>query len=98
MRPRSSAVAGTAYSGQKSLHAVRVRCSVWLGLTSLRPGCASAFIHRDVLARFLDAEDMRTSIECLFGDAAARTLGFTSQGLSPWAGLAMALHDARPNS
>jgi hypothetical protein len=51
-----------------------------------------------VLTLFLDAEDMRTSIECLFGDAAARTLGFTSQGLSPWAGLALALHDARPNS
>lgn len=32
---------------------------------------------------------------CLFGDAPARTLGFTPQGLSPWAGLALALHDAR---
>jgi hypothetical protein len=98
MRPRSSTVAGTAYLGRKSLHAVRVRCSVWFGLTSLRPGCASAFIHRDVLARFLDAEDMRTSIECLLGDAAARTLGFTSQGLGLWAGLAPALHDTRPSS
>ena len=45
----------------------------------------------------LDAEDMRTCIECLFGDAAARTLGFTPRGLSPWAGLALALHDARSN-
>jgi hypothetical protein len=53
---------------------------------------------REVLAPFLDAEDMRTCIECLFGDAAARTLGFTPMGLSPWAGLALALHDARPNS
>jgi hypothetical protein len=52
---------------------------------------------REVLAPFLDAEDMRTCIECLFGDAAARTLGFTPQGLSPWAGLALALHDARCN-
>ena len=50
---------------------------------------------REVLAPFLDAEDARTSIECLFGDAAARTLGFTPRGLSPWAGLALALHDAR---
>jgi hypothetical protein len=38
---------------------------------------------------------MRTCIECLFGDAATRTLGFTPRGLSPWAGLALALHDAR---
>jgi hypothetical protein len=50
---------------------------------------------REVLAPHLDAEDMRTCIECLFGDAAGRTLGFTPRGLSPWAGLALALHDAR---
>ncbi|MEK7743429.1 MAG: hypothetical protein AAB578_03500 [Elusimicrobiota bacterium] len=52
---------------------------------------------REVLIPYLDAEDMRTCFECLFGDAAARSLGFTPQGLSPWAGLALALHDARPN-
>lgn len=50
---------------------------------------------REVLIPFLDADDMRTAIECLFGDAAGRTLGFTPHGLSPWAGLALALHDAR---
>jgi hypothetical protein len=50
---------------------------------------------REVLTPYLDADDMRTCIECLFGDAAARTLGFTPRGLSPWAGLALALHDAR---
>jgi hypothetical protein len=53
---------------------------------------------REVLAPFLDADDMRTAIECLFGDAAGRTLGFTPRGLSPWAGLALALHDARQNA
>src|SRR6516225_3660950 len=50
---------------------------------------------REVLIPYLDADDMRTCIECLFGDAAARTLGFTPPGLSPWAGLALALHDAQ---
>jgi hypothetical protein len=49
---------------------------------------------REVVAPFLDADDMRTAIECLFGDGAARALGFTPRGLSPWAGLALALHDA----
>lgn len=49
---------------------------------------------REVLTPYLDAKDMRTAIECLFGDAAGRTLGFTPRGLSPWAGLALALHDA----
>jgi hypothetical protein len=50
---------------------------------------------REVLAPYLDATDMRTCVECLFGDAAGRTLGFTPRGLSPWAGVALALHDAR---
>ncbi|MFO0964862.1 MAG: hypothetical protein U0793_04635 [Gemmataceae bacterium] len=50
---------------------------------------------REVLAPYLDAEDMRTAIECLFGDTPAATLGFTPHGLSPWAGVALALHDAR---
>jgi hypothetical protein len=51
---------------------------------------------RCVLEPFLDADaaDMRTTIECMFGDAAARTLGFTPRGLSNRAGLALALHDA----
>lgn len=53
---------------------------------------------REVIDPFLDADDMRTSIECLFGDAAGRTLGFTPRGLSPWAGMALALHDARAES
>ena len=51
---------------------------------------------REVLIPYLDAADKRTCIECLFGDAAGKTLGFTPRGLSPWAGLALALHDARP--
>ena len=50
---------------------------------------------RGVLAPFVESEDMRTAIECLFGDAAARSLGFTPRGLSDRAGLALALHDAK---
>jgi hypothetical protein len=52
---------------------------------------------REVLRPFLDADDMRTAIECLFGDNAGRTLGFSPRGLSPCAGLALALHDATLN-
>ncbi len=51
---------------------------------------------RAVIDPFLDANDMRTVVECMFGDAAGQTLGFTPRGLSPWAGIALALHDARP--
>jgi hypothetical protein len=68
-------------------------------------GCAGPVLDeediaytREVLAPYLDATDMRTAVECLFGDDAGRTLGFTPRGLSPWAGLALALHDARVGS
>jgi hypothetical protein len=67
-------------------------------------GCAGPVLDeedieytREVLVPFLDAGDKRTVIECLFGDEAGRTLGFTPRGLSHWAGLALALHDARVN-
>jgi len=65
-------------------------------------GCAGPVLDeediaytREVLIPFLDADDKRTCIECLFGDAPAQTLGFTPRGLSPWAGLALALQDAQ---
>jgi hypothetical protein len=67
-----------------------------------RAGCSGPVLDaediaytREVLAPFLDVRDMRTCIECLFGDAPGWTLNFTPRGLSPWAGLALALHDAR---
>ena len=50
---------------------------------------------REVIAPFLESDDKRITIECLFGDKAGRTLGFTPRGLTHWAGLALALHDAR---
>ena len=50
---------------------------------------------REVLVPDLDSTDKRTIMECLFGDEPGSTLGFTPRGLSPWAGLALALHDAR---
>ena len=72
------------------------------GEVMVRAGCTTPTLDADditytrqVIERHLDASDMRTCIECLFGDAAGRTLGFTARGLSPWAGIALALHDAR---
>lgn len=50
---------------------------------------------REVIGKRLDASDMQTLVECLFGDVAARSLGFQPHGLEPWAGLALALADAR---
>jgi hypothetical protein len=72
------------------------------GQVMARAGCTGPVLDpedveytREVLIPYLDANDMRTCMECLFGDAPGRTLGFTPRGLSPWAGLALALHDAR---
>jgi hypothetical protein len=53
---------------------------------------------REVVTPHLASNDLRTAIECLFGDEAAYALGFTPRGLSPWAGLALALHDAMNGS
>jgi hypothetical protein len=72
------------------------------GHVMARAGCTRPTLDAEdleytrwVLGPLLEATDMRTAIECLFGDAAGRTLGFTPRGLSPRAGLALALHDAR---
>jgi hypothetical protein len=72
------------------------------GQVMAQAGCISPTLEaddldytREVIQPFLECDDMRTTIECLFGDAAGRTLGFTPRGLSPWAGLSLALHDAR---
>ena len=53
-----------------------------------------AYTHT-VIAPHLGAQDQPTLIECLFGDTVARSLGYPPQGLSEWAGLALALHQAR---
>ena len=69
----------------------------WAGCTSPTLDPEDLEYTRAVLAPSLEAQDMRTAIECLFGDVAGRTLGFAPQGLSVRAGLALALHDARVN-
>lgn len=50
---------------------------------------------REVLAEYLDRNDQPTVIVALFGDVAARELGFPPLGLSPSAGLALALYEAQ---
>jgi hypothetical protein len=72
------------------------------GRVMLAAGCTTPALDAEeieytrwVLGPYLGSSDMRTGVECLFGDAAARTLGFSPMGLSHRAGLALALHDAR---
>jgi hypothetical protein len=50
---------------------------------------------REVIAPHLDAKDQPILIACLFGDAAADSLGYPTLGLGERAGFALALHDAR---
>lgn len=72
------------------------------GVVMARAGCtgpeldpAEISYTREVMRPHLDATDLPTTTTLLFGDPAARSLGYEPSGLSPWAGLALALHDAR---
>jgi hypothetical protein len=47
---------------------------------------------REILAGKLDCDDQPTLVAALFGDRAARELGYPPLGLSPRAGFALALH------
>ena len=70
-----------------------------------RAGCTEPVLDGDdlaytrvAIAPHLDASDRATLVACLFGDAAARALGYPPHGLSERAGLALALHDERRRS
>lgn len=52
---------------------------------------------REVLAPLLQSRDYPIAIAGLFGDRAARALGYPPMGLSDRAGFALALHDALQN-
>lgn len=71
------------------------------GYATARAGCTTPSLDADdlrytrtILAPHLDAHDRGTVIACLFGDSAAKALGYTPQGLSDRAGLALALAEA----
>lgn len=49
---------------------------------------------RAVIDPYLEADDMAIVVASLFGDGAARSLGFKPLGLSRNAGLELALHDS----
>jgi hypothetical protein len=72
------------------------------GYAMARAGCTTPQLDDDDLAYtrsvvmpHLGATDRATVMACLFGDPAARALGYPPQGLSERAGLAMALSHAR---
>lgn len=50
---------------------------------------------REVIRPYLDTKDYSTIIACLFGDGAARSLGYAPVGLSARAGFALALNDGQ---
>jgi hypothetical protein len=72
------------------------------GYAMARAGCSHPALEADdvaytrtVIEPHLGAKDRATVIACLFGDAAARALGYPPQGLTDRAGFALALHEAR---
>ena len=76
----------------------RVRGTIWPPETRYehpRLETSDLDYTREVLQPHLGATDMPTLIPCLFGDPAAHALGYPPQGLSPRAGLALALSEAQ---
>lgn len=72
------------------------------GYAMSRAGCKEPVLEsedleftRDVLAPHLGQRDMPTFIAVLFGDPAAKQLGYSPLGLSSRAGFALALSDAK---
>ena len=72
------------------------------GWAMCRAGCTEPTLERDdldytrnTLAPYLEASDRATLVAGVFGDQAARALGYPPHGLSERAGLALALHDER---
>ena len=72
------------------------------GYAMARAGCTTPQLDdddlaytRSVIAPHLGATDRATVMACLFGDPAAKALGYEPQGLSERAGLALALSNAR---
>jgi hypothetical protein len=68
----------------------------------VRAGCTTPTLEdddldysRSVIAPHRQATDRATVMACLFGDTAAKALGYEPRGLSDRAGLALALHEAR---
>ena len=75
------------------------------GYATWRAGCTTPQLDDDDLAYtrsivepLRGATDRATVMACLFGDAAAKALGYSPQGLSDRAGFALALSDARANA
>ena len=75
------------------------------GYAMARAGCTTPQLDdddlaytRSVIKPHLGAADRATVIACLFGDPAAKALGYAPQGLSERAGLALALSNARTES
>lgn len=72
------------------------------GYAMARAGCRQPALDADeleytrqVLQPLLARRDRPTVMACLYGDRAARSLGYPPQGLGDHAGLALALHRAR---
>ena len=53
---------------------------------------------REVIAPHLDATDAPTQLVCLFGDECAEATGYPKMGLSPRAGVALAIHEWKVES
>ena len=100
--PHAERISLLVYAALSVGAAVSGSLSAVLLVPLVQPGHAVPFASPDLTINAAarrttsGSAEFEAAIECLFGDAGARTLGFTPRGLSPGAGLALALYDATP--
>ncbi|MGE3819214.1 MAG: hypothetical protein AB7I30_07240 [Isosphaeraceae bacterium] len=71
------------------------RTAVFSGALGPRLDPDDLAYSREVIASWLDSDDVPRQFACLFGDAAARSVGYEPLGLTARAGLAVAIDEAR---
>jgi hypothetical protein len=71
--------------------------ALFAGIQSPRLDPEDLAYTAEVLRAYRDTRDYPTIFTCLFGDQAARSVGYPPLGLSPRAGLALAHEEARRN-
>lgn len=89
-----------AYGPPKTLRQMMAQEGGAAAFAGARPtlDAAELEITRTVVAPHLDTTAFPVAFRCLYGDAAARSVGYEPLGLSADAGFALALHDAQVDS
>lgn len=74
------------------------QAALFAGLQQPIPAAEKLDDIRERIRPYLDSTDFPTIFACLYGDEAASSAGYPALGLPPYAGIALAVHEARRRS